>query len=282
MNEKIDFVIIWVDGNDKEWQKEKERYSPDKNTDSRNIRYRDWENLKYWFRGVEKFAPWVNKVYFVTCGHYPEWINKEHPKLVCVKHSEFIPKEYLPTFNSNVIDLHLHRIKGLSENFVYFNDDTFIINHVKEKDFFKNGMPCDEYAETPVIPYKSIFPYSLFNNTFIVNNHFRKKEVYRKNFFKLYSIKNGINVFRTLLANPYKNFIGFYSPHIPMSFSKKYFEKIWNLEQNSCVNTSKNRFRSKQDITIYLVRYFQNLEGWFSPRKSNLEIRVLNLKNFIT
>ncbi len=74
-DEKVDFVILWVDGNDPEWQASKAKYTADKGRDASANRYREWENLKYWFRGVEKFAPWVNNVYFVTCGHYPEWLN---------------------------------------------------------------------------------------------------------------------------------------------------------------------------------------------------------------
>ena len=100
MEATIDFVLMWVDGNDPEWQKEKSLYESDTNGDKRNIRFRDWDNLQYWFRGVEKYAPWVNKIHFVTWGHLPSWLNTEHPKLNVVKHSDFIPKEFLPTFNS--------------------------------------------------------------------------------------------------------------------------------------------------------------------------------------
>lgn len=66
MDDKIDFVIAWVDGNDPKWKKEREKYMPKSGNDARDVRYRDWDNLKYWFRGVEKFAPWVNKIHFVT------------------------------------------------------------------------------------------------------------------------------------------------------------------------------------------------------------------------
>ena len=98
MCEKIDFVIPWVDGNDEKWRKDKNFYwneqlgikSEDANN---NARFRDWENLKYWFRGVEKFAPWVNHIYFVTYGHIPEWLNVNHPKLTIVKHEDYIPKQ---------------------------------------------------------------------------------------------------------------------------------------------------------------------------------------------
>ena len=136
---KIDFVIIWVDGGDIEWQKQRNIYSGKDPEDLADYRFRDWENLKYWFRGVEKFAPWVNNVYFVTCGHYPKWLNLNNPKL---KHEDYIPIEYLPTFSSHTIELNLHRIKGLSENFVYFNDDFFLTKPVSPDFFFKNDLPC--------------------------------------------------------------------------------------------------------------------------------------------
>ena len=67
--EKIDFVVLWVDGNDPTWQEQFNRYAPkDKQIaiDASAERYRDWDCLRYWFRGVEQFAPWVNKVHFVT------------------------------------------------------------------------------------------------------------------------------------------------------------------------------------------------------------------------
>ena len=126
MNNQIDFVITWVDGNDPEWIREKEKYSQNNAGDNREIRFRDWGILKYWFRSIEKFAPWVNKIYFITWGHLPAWLNTNNPKLIIVKHEDYIPSKYLPTFNSHTIEWNIHRIKGLSDNFVYFNDDTFL------------------------------------------------------------------------------------------------------------------------------------------------------------
>ena len=138
--EKIDFVVLWVDGNDPAWLAERARYDlTSKDGSNSVVGYRDWGMMRYWFRGVEKFAPWVNHIYFVTCGHYPQWLNLHHPKLTLVKHSDFIPNEYLPTFNSNTILLNIHRIKGLCERFVIFNDDMFLTAPVRDTDFFKNG-----------------------------------------------------------------------------------------------------------------------------------------------
>lgn len=76
-NQEIDFVIAWVDGNDPEWRKEKQKYlaeflGEEALIDQGDYRYRDWDILHYWFRAVEKYAPWVRKIHFVTCGQIPD------------------------------------------------------------------------------------------------------------------------------------------------------------------------------------------------------------------
>ena len=268
MNEKIDFVIIWVDGNDKEWQKEKERYSPDKNTDSRNIRYRDWENLKYWFRGVEKFAPWVNKIYFVTWGHVPEWLDLNNKKLVIVNHKDFIPKKYLPTFNVNPIEMNFHRIKGLSEQFVYFNDDTFLTKMTKATDFFKNGMPVDVAIESGVNAQDPKMYKIYYNDLAIINSTFNKKDVV-KNIKNWYSYKYGIQLFRGLLARPWKKFIGFYNAHNPQPLLKETYKEIWNKYEEVLDNTSSHKFRSEEDVNQYLLKQWQLCKNNFYPRSYN-------------
>ena len=142
-SEKIDFVIPFVDGADPAWYAKKLQYSGKLPGDENVNRYRDWGTLKYWFRGVEKYAPWVNKVYFISDNQIPEWMNTECAKLQIVDHKDYIPSEYLPTFSSHPIELNMHRINGLSEKFVYFNDDLFLTKPVDETIFFRNGKPCD-------------------------------------------------------------------------------------------------------------------------------------------
>lgn len=96
-----------------------------------------------------------------------------------MNHKDYIPEEYLPTFSSHPIELNLHRIKGLSEQFVYFNDDTFIINAMQPEDFFKKGLPRDYCIETALVqddinnPFASI----LMNDAALVNMHYSKREV---------------------------------------------------------------------------------------------------------
>ena len=205
---EIDFVIAWVDGSDKTWQESKAKYdTKNKNENNGVVRYRDWDELKYWFRGVEKYAPWVNKIYFVTCGQKPKWLDENNPKLVLVNHKDYMKEDYLPTFSANPIELNFHRIKGLSEHFVYFNDDMFIINPVKEEDFFKKGLPCDSYCESPLFMYgsESSFPYMLVNDSKMIAKHFNKREYIKKNFFKYINYKYGLK------ANLVNIFISTYS-----------------------------------------------------------------------
>ena len=136
----IDFVIAWVDGNDPAWQEEKKNTRIQKgnfSVDDREERYRDWDNLHYWFRGVEKYAPWVRKIHFVTWGHIPAWLDTANPKLNIVRHEDFIPGEFRPTFNSHTIEWNFHRIPNLSENFVYFNDDMFLLKPITAEAFSK-------------------------------------------------------------------------------------------------------------------------------------------------
>src|SRR5699024_8602050 len=175
------------------------RYSPDNNNDDRDIRYREWGILKYWFRGVEKFAPWVNKIHFVTWGHTPSWLNVKHPKLNIVKHEDYIPSKYLPTFSSRPIELNLHRIKGLSEQFVFFNDDMFLLKPVKKEDFFKNGLPRDIAAQDVVVHNDFVHSIAEFNAIMLINKYFTKQNVLKSNPLKWIRLRYGRHLLRTLL-----------------------------------------------------------------------------------
>ena len=176
----IDFVIMWVDGSDPAWLAEKKKYTPTEEADDRDERYRDWNLLKYWFRGVEKYAPWVRKIHFVTWGHVPSWLDTDNDKLHIVKHEDFIPEEVRPLFNSSSIECHLHKIPDLAEHFVLFNDDLFITNKVDEKDFFRKGLPCDLLAFQPVIanPDNPVMSHMLLNDSIIISKHFKKEKMF--------------------------------------------------------------------------------------------------------
>lgn len=270
-NEKIDFVVMWVDPNDPEWQAEKSKYAVRKNADSSFRRYRDWDNLRYWFRGIEKYAPWVNKIYFVTYGHVPMWLNVNHPKLKIVKHSDFIPKKYLPTFSANPIEMNLHRIKGLSENFVFFNDDFFLINPTKATDFFKNNLPCDSACMCVYIHGGSTdVVEGLFSNDMkIINDHFSPRQSLKKDFLKWFNFKNGKYLYNNIIFAVYDKFVGIHFLHLPASFKKSTYKEVWNEEFKKLDETCRNKFRSHDDVNQWLIKYWQNCKGEFAPRNVN-------------
>ena len=267
MNKKIDFVILWVDPTDENWLKQKNKYSNNTLGDKSLKRFRDFDNLKYLFRGIEKFAPFVNKVYFITFGHLPKWLNIKNEKIVIVNHKDFIKEEYLPTFNSNVIELNLLNIKELSENFVLLNDDIFILNHLKEEDFFKNGIPNDLYIE-----YKkknsSKRSITMHNNYFnILDKYFTKKEFVRNNKDKIINKVYGIKNLSNLKSMKNDTFLDLYSPHLNQNLLKSTFDLAWKNDYEILNNSCFNRFRADTDVGQMLCRYYQLLSGNFNPSK---------------
>ncbi len=268
MEEKIDFLITWVDGNDPVWRKDFEHYSEleGKTVDKRAVRFRDWEILQYWFRGVEKFAPWVNKIYFVTYGHLPKWLNTEHPKLQIVRHDDFIPLEYLPTFNSNVIEFYFHKIKGLSEKFVYFNDDMFLINHVQPERFFRDGLPCDFPGLSDSVHLKPrMFDSSVFLATALINKCFDKKVVIRSHWAKWYPLNHPRLTWNNLQYRRNYVFPGFMANHLPQGYLKGTYDEVWASCREDLERTSAHRFRAWGDVCHWLVRYWQLASGNIIP-----------------
>lgn len=263
---KIDFVIQWVDDNDPIWQKAFQTYLPQSQymDDTCHLRYRNWDNLRYWFRGVEKFAPWVNKIHFITNGQIPDWLNLNAPKLHLVKHSDYISNEYLPTFSSRPVQLNQHRIEGLSEHFVCFDDDMFLINKVKPERFFRNGLPCDIAAFNTLSPVTN-FIHTVVNDLYVINESFKKHEMLRKNFWKWFSPKTGKKILRTFLLLPWPNFTGFYDHHLPQGYLKSTFEEVWEHHKDILLHTTASRFRGISDANIWLFRYWQLAKGDFVP-----------------
>ncbi len=270
----IDFVVTWVDGNDPEWQEEKRKYSPPDNSDSRDRRYRDMDLLQYWFRGVEKFAPWVHRIFFVTCGHLPKWLDTGNPKLRIIKHSDFIPAEFLPTFSCRAIELNLHRIPGLSEHFVYFNDDMFIKAPVREKDFFRHGLPNSKMTlsvyllslpktDKPGDPLRSAY-LTLPICMAVINRNFSKKEAMRRNWRKWFSPRNGKDLFKTVALLPWNRFSLFSNEHLPYPYLKSTFEEVWRKEEKILRRACLHRFRESVDVSSRLMTYWQIAKGTVS------------------
>ena len=170
----IDFVVTWVNNHDHEWQEKKSKYEykqPEsrKNDEIAQNRYRDFGLFKYWFRAVEQNASWVHKIYVVTDQQVPDFLDLSNSKVQIIDHSKIIESQFLPTFDSNTIDWNLFKIPGLSEHFVYFNDDFFINQSVQPEDFFSaDGRARDTVGQSVIMPVEG-YDHTLVNNTMKIN-----------------------------------------------------------------------------------------------------------------
>ncbi len=275
----IDFVITWVDMNDPQWQAEFSKYSGNKDNTKNGVseaRFRDNGFLKYWFRGVEKFAPWVRKIHFVTSGQKPEWLDENNPKINFVNHEDIIPAEFLPTYNSVVIERYIHKIHGLADRFVYFNDDFYIINRIKKERFFQNGLPCD-IAVFDYNPSWSQWYRRIKNNIKIINRHFDKKEVMALHHDKWFDRSYGIRARWNYILKFYGKFITLRTPHNAQPYLKSTFDEVWAAEEKELTKTSSNKFRALSDYTPELFRMWQICRGHFVPYNTYRDTKMFPL-----
>ena len=164
----IDLVYLWVDGNDPKWQAKRNAFLERKvenSLSSFNGRYVNNDELKYSLRSVERYAPWIRKIFIVTDDQTPEWLDIENPKIKIIDHKEILPAESLPCFNSNVLEHFLCKISNLSEYFILSNDDTFFNKIVSPTTFFgKDGYPIIRLTRKPFRRFRWFLREQIFKN----------------------------------------------------------------------------------------------------------------------
>ena len=231
----IDLVYLWVDGSDRKWLKKKQGFLDKKiNTVGR---YQNNKELKYSLRSIEKHIPWVRKIFIVTDNQTPSFLDTNHSKIQIIDHSEIIPNEYLPSFNSSVIEYFMYKIPGLSEFFLYSNDDMFINADLTPSFFFRNGLPIIRIKKNPYIKLKIQFKRALNLN---VNN-------YRLAIENAYTIfKKKFNAFYPF--TPHHNIDAYLKSNI-----KTLVEDVFPEELNK---SFLNRFRQQNDIQRILISYY--------------------------
>lgn len=277
MSESIDIVIYWVDGSDPEWISE---YSKYKTTPPK--RFRDLAVLKYIFRGVDKYMPWVRNVHFITCGHVPDWLDISNERLKFHTHKDiFIYPDALPVFNSSAIEINFSNIDGLSEKFILFNDDMLILNAVSAERFFMEDYPVDyiklSYPRRGII-YKKLKPQNYLAVQFIVNAYkylgsLRVVDIKPKNLFsKNYNIYTNINnVFYSL----FRKVMWIEVYHQPQPHLKSTWQTFIDEHINGVIkNTVYSKFRSPNDVNQYLFRFINLLSGKFYPKQFNDHLSV--------
>ena len=186
-----------------------------------------------------------------------------------------MPFEYLPTFSANPLELNLHRISGLAEHFVYFNDDMFLLRPLEPSTFFHSitGLPRTQATELPVcFKDNEVWEYLVANDMCVINNHFSKHSVLLHNFSKFINWRYPvIDNLRTLFMYGFfpKEFYGFKNFHAPAAYRKATFWEVWEKERELLNNTSMNKFRSKEDVNQWLLLWWQVVSGSFLPRRMN-------------
>ena len=228
---KIDYIVHYLDPTKSEWMDLYYKYSKENHLSKiEKINRFDFNPLfKFQFRGIEKYMPWINKIHLIVQSEdqIPDWINRNNVNVVF--HKDFIPQEYLPTFNSCTIECFLHKIPELEEHFLYSNDDCYIFKNCDIKDFFtEDGYPRNMYR----IARNSGDLYTKYN-------HFMN-DILIKDFpeYKLENIKR------------------FYVPeHCITVFNKSYYQEAFEKYKNIILNNI-YRFRSKRNISQYFFNLY--------------------------
>lgn len=266
----IDFILPWVDNSDPDWQKEKGMHGK-----GDAMRFRDMDTLKYVLRSIEQYAPWYHKVHLITAGHYPDWLNKDHVNLIT--HDElYYDKSHLPTFNSSSIEMNLPNLKNVEEKIIYLNDDTLLFDNLTEDRFFQKDLPVDflSHGWIPrniiyqLIRGKNEWVYSLNNNLKLINQTFKPFKFQKESLYhESYDFTDKLRNF--LMENIYKKFFWIEHWHHPRSYNMKTLRDCYFHYEKEMMVCSKNKFRSNNDLTQYLYRYWHLAKQEFVPYKHN-------------
>lgn len=245
----IDVVYTWVDGDDEVLKKKRQKYMQEagmenarNNSDSRYI---SRDELKYSLRSLHMYgSSFVRNIYIVTDGQVPKWL-KQDKRLKIVDHKEvFADKKALPVFNSHAIGSQLHHIKGLSDQYIYFNDDIFLGRPVSQGLFF-----------TPSGTVKCMHSKAQYGVGKVTKNEAAPSSA-------------GKNV-RDLLLQSHGRSIANKFVHAPLPQSKKVAYEIEEKYNAAVDATMRSKFRSTKDISFAgaLHNNYALLEGKAIPTR---------------
>lgn len=234
----IDLVYTWVDGNDSEWRKRHDEIAgiTGRDNDCKG-RYSDNDELKYSLRSIEKYAPWINKIYIVTDNQIPAWLDTSNPKIRIVDHTEIMPPESLPCFNSQIIEHCIANIPSLSEHFIYANDDMFINRPALPSDFFDtDGYPIIRMNRRPLRKV----------------SQFLKVYILRK---PLNSYLKAIRNAAELVKSRYGKYYGCKTHHNIDAYCKSECLHVREVFRKEIDRTMTNHLRSDNDIQRIIYSY---------------------------
>lgn len=243
-NEPVDVVFTWVNNADSNWQNRYNTANAQLGDNvglyaTDNARFESHNELYYSVYSVLNYLDWVNKIFIVTDNQIPDWLlGIKSEKLVIIDHKQIIDERYLPTFNSHVIEAHLHKIPNLSENFIYFNDDVFVARPLPKEHFFATN------GNVSIFLAKKSF------------TKMRKKGVMTPTLFACFNCQE-------LLKERYQVEVDMPLVHTYIPLKKSYYEQAWQLYEKKILAFLPNKFRSNNDLNLasFLVPYLMFLEG---------------------
>ncbi len=233
IREPIDIVYCWCDGSDPEFKARKNKYlaNREQNDDIGDLRFWDNNELKYSLRSLEKNLSWVHHIYIVTDRQVPKWLDQTNPKVTVVDHTQILPADLIPTFASTVIERYLHKIPGLSEKFIYANDDIFINKPLSPAFFFKGNKPRVRMTH-----------YERFREV-------KDEQDFQAKFAQVATwMQTNLNVWK-LLFQKYGKHEFYVSPHTIDGYTKTLFSEVLEKYRDAFAVADKERFRSKDCIT---------------------------------
>ncbi|MEZ9408605.1 stealth conserved region 3 domain-containing protein [Vibrio lentus] len=241
----IDIVYTWVNSNDENWKNNKARFAGIKHNLPQESdvasRFRENDELRYSLRSVLANASWVRKIYIVTDDQKPDWFHEFDDRVQLVSHRDiFVNQDDLPCFNSHAIESNLHRIPGLSEHFLYFNDDVFLRSPVKPSDFFiPDGSQTKFFWSNQAFVPESIDTNSLPVDIAAVNNVNFLKENYGYTSNRKFK-------------------------HTPIALKKSVIVELEREHPEIFIGNSSARFRSNTDYSILsaLIHHYGVVKGY--------------------
>lgn len=245
-----DYVFPYVNMEDEIWKKSytEERRKLNLSTDINPVRFRDNGRLKYLFRGIDKFMPWINKVHMIVSNieQVPDWIDQD--KVHIVLHKDIIPSEFLPTFNSTAIEMFLANIPDLADTFIYGNDDMYPIRKIEESDYFENNVPKIHLKSDKGL--KTQFKKVEYNSQRIVADYFKIELQDPNKFF--YKVEHTLAPL---------------TKEICKIVSDKFKDEIYN---------SITPFREEKNINQYIYTYYAYFSGIYLPSNRTYKYRGLS------
>ncbi|MHA6695218.1 stealth family protein [Homoserinimonas sp. A520] len=237
----IDLVFSWVDGAELEWQRARARRMASYvvgEGDGSEARFRQLDELKYALRSVNLFAPWIRNIYIATDSPRPAWLD-EHPRVTLMRSEQFFRNlDDLPTHNSHAVESQLHNIPGLSEHFLYSNDDMFFGRPVRPEMFFSPG-GVSKFIEA------------------------RTRIGLGENNVARSGFENAARVNRALLHQKFGRVITRHLEHAATPLRKSVLQELENEFPEDFARTSASAFRQATDVSVTnsLYHYYALLTG---------------------